>query len=281
MDAVVRAASATDRIEMMLADGMAKSIKHDTVVTAMKTLASLGEFAAIRWEWWQQKQRDIVDALPIHSHLAQRLRRVLPDLGRIQGPIPLVNTFATATGETHYIPPFGDGWDPGSSFNLFQERFRNAIRRRGVSADFADHLAGVINEIAGNAIEHSDSHLLSLATYQVSETFCTVSVTDVGCGVRDSIRKNPHYSEVAHDVEAMRLVLEDGVSCTGEHGRGNGFGFVFRGLVDRMCLLRFRSVEAGAFWHGKGPARQQLGFSALPRRAGFHFAIAVPLSIAA
>ncbi len=279
MRELIRAFTALDRIDLILADQGPSQILHRTLGDALAFLPCVAEFAAIRWKWWHQRKEELVHGLPLEHHV-NILRQTLPRFRRDGGyaGTSLMNSTSASNGEICSVPCLGKGWDAGDAFPMFQNRFKDIMVRRGISSKFAFELAGALDEIAGNAAEHAESPVLASACYQFFDTFFVFSVTDVGHGILSSLRQNDMYKGTDSDASALLLAMTDGVSCTGVTGRGHGFSYVFKKLVDHSCVLRFRSVSTSASWEGKGLAAQKLALSALPERVGFHICIAVPFT---
>jgi hypothetical protein len=177
-----------------------------------------------------------------------------------------------AAWEIARVPAHRDGLAPGGEFGFFAERFKGHLRAGGVSSRPAHALTGALFEMAANAWEHADAPVPPLAGYEVGgDAWCFV-VTDVGCGVAASLRRNPAH-RFTNDAEALALALTEGVSGTTEPGRGSGFSQVFKALVDRQCRIRFRTGTCSALWEGKSPTSQAIRSRPLPHRAGFHLEI--------
>lgn len=230
------------------------------------SIASLIEFSAARWSWWQTRGEDLLKVLPLAQSLPlpQTFDRLLLD-SRVDG------------GEVQEIPWALDDWAAGKPFSFFQERFKNGLTKRKVPSRFAAALSCALAEMASNARDHSMSPLPPLASYQFTSERWSFSVTDVGCGILTSLHRNTQYASLNDEVVALREALKDGVSSTGVRDRGRGFSDLFKGLVNRMCTLRLRSSGAVANWEGTSPAAHSLQFTPLPNRAGFHVCVSAPL----
>jgi hypothetical protein len=132
--------------------------------------------------------------------------------------------------------------------------------------------------MASNAVEHANSPAAPVASFEVTGCTWSFGVTDVGRGGLASLRENPKYDYLVGQAEALELMLKEGVSRTGEVGRGLGFSTVFKALVDRRATLRFRSGGAIASWEGVSPTDQTIHIQSLPlTRAGFHVRVAGPV----
>ncbi|MDI3290721.1 hypothetical protein [Polyangium sp. 15x6] len=238
------------------------------------SLCATVELSAIRWSWWRAHGDDLLHVLPsdlgASGHLALLPKELDRATGLVQEQVPAGNG---SGGEVHEIPPSPSDWRPGQPFLLFQERFKTALVRGGLASRFAAALACALHEMASNAAEHAISDLPPVASYEIASTGWSFSVTDVGGGIIDSLRRNPAYSGLPDDVSAVRLALRDGVSVTGQKGRGYGFTSVFRALVNRMCTIRLRSTGAVGNWEGQSPGATSLRLMVAPRRPGFHVCV--------
>ncbi len=253
-----------DVLENVLAAQGKGGVRKPLHVVAARSLAGLIEFASVRRFWWAAHGEDLVQELNGQGATWDHLG----DLA--QG---LVTPFRDERGEVHLVPPLLTGWSAGDPFQRFQERFKTALVGAGASSAFAFMVLGAFNEMASNAAEHAVAPVPPVASYELTGGRWSFSVTDVGCGLLRSLQKNPKYAALHDEASAIRLAAQDGVSSTGEQGRGFGFTHVFRALVDRMCAIRFRSVGAVASWSGPAPAAHQLSITVAPPRNGFHLEV--------
>lgn len=246
-----------------------------------QNIASAAEFAALRWSWWRDKQEDLFEVAGVSSWPALAAFRDLASNFGIMRPRSTTITqqwgYRGRAG-VHQLHPLASGdWDPGGAFVSFQERFRGALRAGGMDRRLSAALAGALKEMSSNAIEHSEAPIPPIATFGISNGEWCFSVTDLGRGVLASLRENPSYSAIATESGALELVLQDGVSRTGEPGRGRGFTWVFKALVNRQAKLRFRSGGGSARWEGTSPTAQDVTYQGLPiSRSGFHVRVMGP-----
>jgi len=265
-----------DRLDMLLAAKSRSEVPSALHLEAASTVGGIVEFLALRWAWHARTGEDLLNRLP---------QRELPPLFRfVSGHSVVASVFGfrphggssspSAAAEIRTIPPPGPAWQSGSEFALFLERFKDSLRPRGYSADSAFLLAGALKEMASNAVEHAMASVVPLAAYRVGAEDWEFSVTDVGRGVLASMRSNPEFAHIPTAVEALRTALKDGVSSTGQPGRGCGFSTLFKALVDRDCTLRLRSAGASAWWRGRSATEQTLTMQSLADRVGFHIAVA-------
>lgn len=233
-------------------------------------LAAYQDLASLRWT-----MRVVHQDWDLHLGLGwDAWREIFNPAARLPVPLP-----ASGEGrrEVLRVPTTPEGFAPGAAFGLFAERFKDALRAGGLSSQSAHALTGALIEMAANAWEHAAAPVPALACYEVAANAWCFAVTDVGCGVAESLRRNPIH-QFTNDAEALALALRDGVSGTAEPGRGSGFSQVFKALVDRQCRIRLRTGTCSASWDGKSPTSQSIRYRPLPFRVGFHLEIAGALA---
>ena len=264
-----------DKLEHVLGTSGPSAITRRHVEALRGAPSTAIEFAAVRWWHWLNTGDDLLRILPISDEMQASVMKYFYPLGRdeVKG---LLRPMWTETWSIHPIPTSTAGWDPGTGYLRFESRFKRLLLENGLSEPFALRIVASFSEMAANAAEHSLSPVAPVACFQVGSKGWEFSVTDVGCGMLGSIRRNRLYATVQHDVDALKLALCDGVSCTGDKMRGRGFSTLFKALVDRNCVLRFRSSESAAHWSGHGPSMQSLSLTVLPRRIGFHVCVSAP-----
>lgn len=131
-------------------------------------------------------------------------------------------------------------------YQLFRERFVRSLRASGFAREFAYALAGAFGEMGDNVIQHSGGNgdqYTGLAAYNVARQYMAFAVMDVGRGIYASLTSNPSW-RVGTPREALRLAVCQNASRRIEQSQGDGFRTVFRSMVDRNSLLRFRSDDA-------------------------------------
>jgi hypothetical protein len=169
------------------------------------------------------------------------------------------------------LPPLGAAWEPEGRVARFGQRFCTALRQAGAESRFAHALSGALNEMASNAVEHAIPPIRPLACFMVGGAQWAFAVTDVGRGVLASLRENRRFAHLRTETDALAEAVLDGVSRSGQPGRGLGFTCLFKALVDRRATLRFRSGGAAAAWEGESPTAQTIVCHSLSlARAGFH-----------
>lgn len=267
-----------DEFETSLSVGMAngRNLVHLGFVEAL-------EFSVVRFIRWREQREDLLDLFPelIAWPALQNLRALAghvellqPEKGR---------HVAFLQGDTRVrIQQFGSSkkdWGPNGMFADFQDRFRTTLRDYGMQERYASALAGALQEMVSNAVEHANSPVKPVACFEVGRQFWAFGVVDVGRGALASLRENARFSGVWSETDALLLAVQPGVSRYDIPGRGNGFATVFKALVDRQARLRFRSGGASARWEGKSPTDQDITAHALPlSRSGFHVRVDGPMN---
>jgi hypothetical protein len=274
---------ALDQLDALLQLRKPTEIKRPLHVEA--ATASVGaaiEFFAMRWAWWQARRADLLETLPgvfdggllekIASNCALEMIRLSDQIG------PLPPEMQLETAQLCGLPArMIDTEKEWSAFDMSQQSFHAALRDRGLEPPNAAAIVAAFHEMSSNATEHASAPIRPIAAWQVTSDEWEFSVTDVGRGVRESLRQAAAYATV-EDIDAMKLALTDGVSCTGIAGRGLGFATVFKALADRSAELRFRSGEVSVAWSGPSPTNQLVTYQVHPAsRAGFHMRVRSPI----
>jgi hypothetical protein len=99
----------------------------------------------------------------------------------------------------------------------------------------------IVVEAVDNALEHSRPPFppLLIATLLGDSVEC--AIVDAGRGVRKALADNPTYADLASDVTAVRLALQEGVSGIPKPGRGSGLPTICRAIAAQAGTLIFRS----------------------------------------
>lgn len=160
-------------------------------------------------------------------------------------------------------------------FGEYLLRFEFGAKRIGLPERTAVKLQAALHEMAVNAVTHAKAPVPALIGYEVRGSAATFCVADVGIGVLKSLRNNPEHHQLAVHSQAIRLALQDNVSCvTSDFRRGNGFRSVFKSLAAQYGILHFRSGEGSVEMHGmdldsdQGEERRSL-----PSLDGFQVAV--------
>ncbi len=124
-------------------------------------------------------------------------------------------------------------------------------------------ICATLSEICANAVEHGHSPFGSYAAVQAYQHIVSggrergrgeevlVAIADGGVGVRETLSRNPEYSEhTASDNDALRHALKMGVSGTGEIGRGGGLAVVGQIAARAGGSLSLRSGSGRVTFYG-------------------------------
>lgn len=126
----------------------------------------------------------------------------------------------------------------------FCKRLQAAAKEAGLNDKFSNQIAGTFVEMSSNVTEHSDCAQSGVAGYKWCPRWFEYVVADNGIGVLSSLRKNPNYSALVDDAEALRTALTDGESRHGKNsGRGQGFRTLILNIASNNSFLRFRSGD--------------------------------------
>lgn len=161
--------------------------------------------------------------LPTNQNIGSYLRRMdlfdlLPPGTKITGPLPPEVDRTGALLEVTRLTPDNANEIGATIGNL-------AVRTLGASLGAQAFKA--VGELIDNATTHGHSDTGAYICAQAytgrttSHPGLQVAVCDTGIGVRDHLRQNPKYADVADHVHALQRALERGVTGTADL-RGNG-----------------------------------------------------------
>jgi hypothetical protein len=129
----------------------------------------------------------------------------------------------------------------------FCDRFRRAASRRKKSPA-ALALVSVFREMADNVVSHAyenpTSPCRALAGYHVTRTGTCFSVVDDGQGFLRSLRRNPDWTGLKSDNQALDAVVSKQATSRVGEPNGGGFKQLFNGLLNLHGLVRLRSRSA-------------------------------------
>lgn len=136
-------------------------------------------------------------------------------------------------------------------------RVRDILTTRdfGVSVQMADDIWRVLSELIQNIPQHASLGLTrvepGLAVLQRYPQSLDIAVGDIGIGLGPSLRLNPSW-QAKSDAELQTLVLTEGISRTGERGRGNGLYRVAMKIGQMRGVLRLQSGSVATYWRAGG-----------------------------
>lgn len=95
-------------------------------------------------------------------------------------------------------------------------------RPRFGSGPMARACVSVIAAATENVLDHAKSPVGAVVAAQsYRSSGLELAVVDLGLGIPDTLRSRAEYQGLT-DIDAVRRALDDGVTCTGEEGRGAG-----------------------------------------------------------
>ena len=194
---------------------------------------------------WSLQTSSTRDACP-------ETRSLLTQLLRLKGQQMAISSLSPFPVEFKTIPRTKPefievGW------STFCTRAQKAGERAGFERRLAQALAGSLDEMASNALEHSGNVNSCIAGYRWRQGSFEYVVSDSGVGVLSSLRTNAGYRWISDSGQALDVAVRDGES---RHGRGTGRGMGFHDLViniaRRGSSLRFRTGEHALIIDGTG-----------------------------
>lgn len=138
----------------------------------------------------------------------------------------------------------------------FVQRARVSAREAGYSHDVASAVAGAIEELADNVVQHSRADGPAFAGFAKKSKRFEYVVADTGVGMLASLQECPEFRSLRDDLEALPLAIRSGISRKGRNsGCGYGFRAVFAPLRFASGYVRLRSGAAVLEIEGYGPHR--------------------------
>lgn len=109
-------------------------------------------------------------------------------------------------------------------------------------------LASMIFELSENVIQHSQANGgVAVLRIRPEEQHVSLAIADSGIGIRESLARNPEFSDIGDDLTA--IVKSMGARTTGEPGTGGGMG-----LFLARCQVR---NNGGTFMVRSGEASRE------------------------
>jgi hypothetical protein len=140
--------------------------------------------------------------------------------------------------------PFETSDFRAAAWTAFGKRLEFAVRGAGFSDRISAGIAGTFQEMADNAVIHSELVATAVGGYQWSKGEFEFVVADRGIGVLESLRKCPESAHLCDHGEALIAAVTQGASRFGAGtGHGNGFRQLLSSLVALGGELRFRSGD--------------------------------------
>lgn len=107
----------------------------------------------------------------------------------------------------------------------------------------------LLSELAENVVFHASSELGAFAVAQSwrNRPETEVAIVDLGVGIRGSLTKNPRYTGILTDLEAIQTAMKPLVTATPDRNSGYGLAFAQGLLRANGGILRVRSGEAAVY----------------------------------
>jgi len=143
----------------------------------------------------------------------------------------------------------------GSRFwQAYCMRMQSAAKSAGLDLGFAQGLVASLDEMASNAVEHSEQPGTTMVGYKWSDSGFEYVIADSGIGVLRSLQLAAEYKSVADAGEALDIAIQSGESRYGKgSGRGLGFDKLVVNIARRNSRLRFRSGDYSLTLDGLSP----------------------------
>lgn len=238
------------------------------VVAAQAQLSRLveeGIGAVVEYELSRRTARPELPALAVAAPgpITWELRDLLEES-------PLVSRSSLSLQAAPYglmrIPP---GLRDDEGWVAFVQRARASARSAGCSDLVASAIAGAIEELADNVVQHSRAQATGLACFVQKPRRFEYVVADSGIGMLASLRESPDFHSVKDDLEALPLAITPGISRQGRtSGCGYGFRAVFAPLRGASGSVRLRSGAAALEMHGSASSRDHGVCSQRPHYQG-------------
>lgn len=97
----------------------------------------------------------------------------------------------------------------------------------GYPKEYAKDICIMLSEMCDNTFEHNSPDVVGYAAMQLyrppfRENFLQIAVTDNGAGILETLQRNPKYSYLQNDIEAIEKSLQKQVSQFTDSDRGYG-----------------------------------------------------------
>lgn len=221
----------------------AKAKAVDAVVAKLTsaTLSGLVEYGCVR---------DFHPGMPelppsiVNSEMGYALAEVRSPIGiRTSGSQKPTSTLMTSQ-PYEFIVLAEDEDMTASRWEEFGSRFVLSATKIGFARKKALGISVAMQEMADNAVLHSESSIGILVGYQAVENYVACVIADMGIGVLASLRTNERYQNLTTHADAIETALKPGESRYGFGRGGTGFATVFKNAAEARGTLRFRSGEA-------------------------------------
>jgi anti-sigma regulatory factor (Ser/Thr protein kinase) len=157
----------------------------------------------------------------------------------------------------------------------------HVLRRRfGYGQEEAYDMVRAFSEVCHNVLDHNDQSVAKgLAAMQEFEgptgKFLHFVVGDAGIGIKTSLTRNPIYSHIKSDIEAILASTENAASESPDFLRGSGLPTLLELSAKHSGSVHIRSGSGRVYWRRDGEHRCYT-FDGVPYLPGAQIAITYP-----
>jgi hypothetical protein len=168
----------------------------------------------------------LVDNLSVRSYLARAgFGHVVGQVAHIEPPLTLNRFYGYRRGTNPMLIELSKV-ETGVELSKLLDRIVETLRSRlKYRKHDAFDVATAVSEIAQNSFDHN-SGLYGLIAMQVygkgTHRFLEIGVADCGSGMLSTLKRNPKYSSLGSDLDAIREACKLGVSEHEDRTRGTG-----------------------------------------------------------
>lgn len=250
-----------ERFQRAVADGSA--IEQQIMSGSCLSLAAASELDCVLQQSQLKSTGDAVDILlqecPIWTLFRQMRERNAPRL--TAGALALIR-----------IPlVYDEEW-----LNTEIPQLEAQLLRGRFSRHLSKSLSGAVFEMVDNVWNHSETAETAVLAYQVGRRSFTFSVTDLGLGVLDTLKRNRRYAHLKTSIEALEEAVKPNVSGKPD-GSGLGLDQLTRSLADLWGRTRLRSGQ-GALTFDRETDVPKRRHQFLPQLPGFQISAICRLS---
>ena len=201
--------------------------------------------------------------LPVDQTISEYLRTAgafdaMREFAVIQDPQP-EELIAEKVPATPMIPCAhftGDG-EVEELANQLSEKFKTEFVAYG---SLLAPVETIFTELATNVTNHADSgggYVVAQQYRGRSQTLLEIAIADSGIGIRESLIKNPQNTLIEDDSKAIRMALQEGISATGQKGRGYGLHHVTEDIkTNETRKMTIRSGTGILILEGNGEVKE-------------------------
>jgi anti-sigma regulatory factor (Ser/Thr protein kinase) len=114
----------------------------------------------------------------------------------------------------------------------------------------AYEIASAVSEVCQNTIDHNRiaCGFFVMQVYRPlgGDRFVEIGVSDYGCGIQESLKRNPKYQTIGDDLSAIHAATQQGVTSSNDPTRGMGLAHLLEITEKRKGTVQIRSGCATA-----------------------------------